>query len=139
MSAVITLPPKDREREIERLVRAARDFRPGQPVNVKFTIARPERTNPQCRYLWGVAYKMLSEHTGYEPEEIAEYLCGNYFGWRTHKKPGGRSEERPIRTTTTDAEGNRDVLSGDDFWAYVEWVQRVAARQGVVIPDPEGC
>ena len=135
---VITLPPKDREQAIQRALRAMQDFRPGQPVNVKLTIARPERTNPQCKYLWGVAYKMLAEHTGYEPEEIAEYLCGSYFGWAERKLPGGRKEERPIRTTTTDADGNRDVLSQEDFWKYVEWIQRVAAKQGVIIPDPEG-
>lgn len=134
---VITLPPKDREAAIARLVPILAVFQLGRPVNVKLTIARPERTPPQLRYLWGVAIKILSDHGGYEPEDVHTYLCGAYFGWQTKRLPGGRTEEVPIRTTTVDADGNRDVIDGDEFWKYVEFVQRVGARAGVVIPDPD--
>ncbi len=134
--ATITLPPKDRDKEIERIVTTARLIHPGKPVNVRFTIARPERTIPQVAYLHAVCYAMLSEHTGYEKEEIEEYLLGSYFGWKEKKLPGGRVSSVPIRRTTTDEEGNRDVLEGRKFWDFVEWIQRVAARQGLVIPDP---
>lgn len=137
MSQIITLPPKDRERDIERLLPVLRLYQEGKPVNVKISIARPERTVPQLRYLWGVPYKMLGEHFGFEPDEISEYLCGQYWGWKPKKLPGGRSHEVPIRTTTEDADGNRDVIDGKDFWDYVEWIQRVGARQGIVIPDPD--
>lgn len=132
----ITLPPKDRDKEIERIVTTARLIHPGKPVNVRFTIARPERTLPQVAYLHSVCYTMLSEHTGYEKDEIEEYLLGSYFGWKDKKLPGGRVSSVPIRRTTTDEEGNRDVLEGRKFWDFVEWIQRVAARQGLVIPDP---
>lgn len=134
---VYTLPPKDREAAIARLVPILAVFQSGRPVNVKLSIARPERTPPQLKYLWGVAIKMLAEHGGYDPEDVHEYLCGSYFGWRTKRLPGGRSEEVPIRTTTVDADGNRDVIDGDEFWKYVEFCQRVGARAGVVIPDPD--
>lgn len=134
---VITLPPNDREAVIVRVAETLRFFQLGKPVNVKMTIARPERTIPELRYLWGVAYKMLAENFGYEPDEISEYLCGQYFGWKPKKLPGGRNHEVPIRTTTEDEDGNRDVLLGDAFWKYVEWIQRVGARQGLVIPDPD--
>ena len=134
---VITLPPKDRDAAIQRVAETLRFFQLGKPVNVKMTIARPERTVPQLRYLWGVPYRMLSEAFGFEPEEISEYLCGSYWGWKPKNLPGGRSHEVPIRTTTEDADGNRDVIDGKEFWDYVEWIQRVGARQGVVIPDPD--
>ncbi len=134
---VITLPPKDREETIARVAEVLRFFQLGKPVNVKMTIARPERTLPQLRYLWGVPYRMLSEAFGFEPEEISEYLCGTYWGWKPRKLPGGRSHEVPIRTTTEDEDGNRDVIDGKAFWDYVAWIQRVGARQGVVIPDPD--
>ena len=134
---VITLPPKDREAEIARVAETLRFFQLGKPVNVKLTIARPERTVPQLRYLWGVPYRMLAESFGFEPDEISEYLCGSYWGWKPKRLPGGRSHEVPIRTTTEDADGNRDVIDGKEFWDYVEWIQRVGARQGVVIPDPD--
>lgn len=133
---VITLPPKNREREIERIMMLCNTFQSGKPVNVKFTIARPERTIPQVAYLHAVCYAMLSEHTGYEKEEIEEYLLGSYFGWKDKKLPGGRVSSVPIRRTTTDEEGNRDVLEGRKFWDFVEWIQRVAERQGCIIPDP---
>lgn len=134
--ATITLPPKDRDKEIERIVTTSRLIHPGKPVNVRFTIARPERTLPQVAYLHSVCYTMLSEHTGYEKDEIEEYLLGSYFGWKDKKLPGGRVSSIPIRRTTTDEERNRDVLEGRKFWDFVEWIQRVAARQGLVIPDP---
>lgn len=137
MSQVITLPPRDREREIEKLCRVMAHYEPGKPVNVKLSIARPERTPPQLKYLWGVAIKMLAEHGGYEPEDVHEYLCGSFWGWKPKRMPGGRSEDVPIRTTTVDADGNRDVIDGDEFWRYVEFVQRVGARAGVFIPDPD--
>lgn len=79
---------------------------------------------------------MLSEHTGYEKDEIEEYLLGSYFGWKDKKLPGGRVSSVPIRRTTTDEEGSRDILDGEKFFKFVEWIQRVAARQGLVIPDP---
>lgn len=134
---VITLPPKDREATIQRVVGIMREFQAGKPVNVKLTIARPERTPPQLRYLWGVVMKMLAEHGGYEPEEVHTYLCGSHWGWRDRKLPGGRMDQVPIRTTTVDADGNRDVIDGEEFWKYVEFAQRVGARAGVVIPDPD--
>ena len=134
---IITLPPKDRDETIARVAEVLRFFQLGKPVNVKMTIARPERTVPQLRYLWGVPYKLLAEAFGFEPEEIHEYLCGNFWGWKPKKLPGGRSHEVPIRTTTEDEDGNRDVIDGKAFWDYVEWIQRVGARQGIVIPDPD--
>lgn len=134
---IITLPPKDRDATIKRVSEILRFFQLGKPVNVKLTIARPERTPPQLRYLWGVAIKMLSEHAGYEPEDVHEYLCGSFWGWKPKRMPGGRTQDVPIRTTTVDADGNRDVIDGEEFWRYVEFCQRVGARQGIVIPDPD--
>ena len=135
--AVITLPPKDRDDAIEKLLPVLRLYQAGKPINVKVSIARPERTVPELRYLWGVPYRMLAEQFGYEPDEISEYLCGEFWGWKPKKKPGGRVEDVPLRTTTVDEDGNRDVIQGDVFWKYVEWIQRVGARHGLVIPDPD--
>ena len=134
---VITLPPKYRDAAIQRVAETLRFFQLGKPVNVKLSIARPERTPPQLRYLWGVVYKLLAEHAGYEPNDVHEYLCIQFFGSKPKRLPGGRTAEVPIRTTTVDENGSRDVLDGREFWEYVEFVQRVGARAGVVIPDPE--
>lgn len=137
MTVVHTLPPKDREADIAALLPVLRMYQEGKPVNVKVSIARPERTIPELRYLWGVPYKLLGEAMGFEPDEISEYLCGCFFGWRPKKLPGGREQIVPLRTTTTDEDGNRDVIEGEPFWKYVAWIQRVGARHGLVIPDPD--
>lgn len=133
---VVTLPPKDREREIERIVALCQRYELGKPVNVRLTIARPERTPPQLRYLWGCAYELLSEAAGYEKQDIHEYLCMAFFGKKIKILPGNRTEEVPIRTTTEDEDGQRDVIDGEAFWRFVEFVQRFGARHGIIIPDP---
>ena len=94
------------------------------------------RTPPQCRYLNGVAYKLIGDALGFERDDISEYLCGEFFGWREKALPGGRSEQVPIRTTTTDEDGKRAVLSVKQFAEYVEFCQRYAAEHGVFVPDP---
>lgn len=102
-----------------------------------------ERTLQQNRYLNGIAYKMIGEVTGYERAEIHEYFLGLFFGWRQKKVPRKPSNPRglesvPVRTTTTDETGKRQVLSTEDFWKYVEFLQRFAAeRLHLVIPDPD--
>ena len=95
------------------------------------------RSNPQCRYLNGVAYKLLGDATGYERDDISEYLCGTYFGWRDKVLPGKRVVQVPLRTTTTDADGKGSVLNKSDFADYVAFVQRFGAQHGIYIPDPD--
>lgn len=109
---------------------------------VEVTEARSERSIQQCRYLNGVAYKLIGEATGYERDEVSEYLCGAYWGWkdkRVPKKPSCPSgvESVPVRTTTTDDTGKRCVLSKLEFCDYVAFVQRFAAQRGIHIPDPD--
>jgi hypothetical protein len=94
------------------------------------------RSNGQCQYLNGVAYKVIGDALGFDRDDISEYLCGQYFGWRDKPLPGGRSTQVPIRTTTTDADGKRDVLSAKAFSDYVEFCQRFAAEHGIYVPDP---
>lgn len=102
---------------------------------------RATRTSQQNRYLYGVAYKALSEATGYETDEIAEFCCGLAFGWKdkpvpkTPRNPEG-VESVPVRTTTTDETGRRRVLNKQEFSDYVERIKRFAASKGIHIPDP---
>jgi hypothetical protein len=94
------------------------------------------RSSAQCRYLNGVAYKLIGDALGFERDDVSEYLCGEYFGWREKPLPGNRSEQVPIRTTTTDADGKRAVLSVKEFADYVEFCQRFAAEHGIYVPSP---
>ena len=101
------------------------------------------RSNSFNAYLWAVPYKLISEATGYEVEEVHEYFLGRFFGWKdkkvpkTPRNPSG-VESVPVRTTTTDEHGKRSVLSMDQFGEYVAFIQRFAATKlGIVVPDPD--
>jgi hypothetical protein len=101
------------------------------------------RSNAQNAYLWGVPYRLISDKTGYEVEEVHEYMLGRYFGWKdkrvpkTPRNPSG-VESVPVRTTTTDEHGKRSVMTPMVFSDYVDFIQRFAAlKLGLVIPDPD--
>ena len=111
---------------------------------VVITPAKSKRSDDQNRYLNGCIYKILGEATGYERDDISEYCCGLYWGWRdkrvprTPRNPTG-IESVPVRTTTTDEQGQRDVLRWDAFADYVAFLQRHFAQldKPIFLPDPD--
>jgi hypothetical protein len=136
------LPQFNREHVIARVVEYLTGLTTKKAHRIVIKQEADDRTIQQCRYLNGVPYKLLSDKTGYERDEISEYLCGEYWGWRQKRVPRTPSNPRgikdlPNRTTTTDEVGDRDVLSTKDFWEYVEFCQRFGAQHGVYIPDPD--
>lgn len=98
------------------------------------------RSNRQNATLCGVKYPVLMEFIGLrgaqDKQDLHEYFCGEYFGWR-EQSIMGRRRLRPKRTTTTDEAGKRSVMSDRDFWDFVEFVDQKAAEQGCVLPDPD--
>lgn len=109
---------------------------------VKVEEAKTVRTHAQNAYLNGVCYKTIGDAIGYERDEISEFLCGTYFGWKDKKVPKKPScpegiESVPIRTTTTDENGKRDVLKKMPMVDYIAFVQRFASGKGIYIRDPE--
>ncbi len=133
----IQIPKDRREFAAARVQRFILDCLPGKDLEVIVRPKKRERSSQQNRYLHGVAYKLLSEHTGYEMEDISEYLCGAFFGWKDKAMPGKRTAQVPVRTTTKGEDGKRAVLSKLEFADYVAWIQRFAAKQGVLLPDPD--
>lgn len=101
------------------------------------------RSASQNAYLWAVPNKMISDVTGYEIEEVHEYLCGAYFGWKEKRVPKTPCNPEgvasvPIRTTTTNEDGKRSILTTMQFSDYVEFVQRFGAKKlNIIIPDPD--
>lgn len=141
----IVLPVEDRERRKVRAQRVATflsGLDPKKPWEVLVRPFKRTRSNQQSRYERGVACVLLSKATGYEAEEIHEYLCGTYFGWRQAACPKTPNNPRgirdvPLRTTTTNGMGERDVLSKGDFSDFVDFIQRFGAKHGCYIPDPD--
>ena len=138
-----TLPRlMSRENVINRLLDAVMNLPLDKGWRVWIEEVKSERSLAQNAYLFAVPYKLLSDRTGYEKEDIHEHLLGKHFGTklkrvpRTNYNPQG-VEEVPVRTTTTDEHGRRSVLSKTAFSEYVSFVQRFGAQHGVVIPDPD--
>lgn len=136
------LPMIDREPHIARIVACLRELPAKRAHRISIKQEADDRTTQQNRYLNGVPYKLLGSHFGYERDEISEQMCGLYFGWRQKKVPRtphnpAGIRDVPMRTTTTDENGERDVLDTRDFWEYVEFLQRFGAKYGVLIPDPD--
>jgi hypothetical protein len=133
---IAVLPATDRESDISRLAAVLLAASPGKRVKVEVKEYRKDRSSPQCRYLNGVAYKLLSDATGYERDDISEYLCIQFFGGKEKRIPGKRTVTVPLRTTTTDADGKRSVLTTTEFEDYVAFVQRFGVQHGIYIPSP---
>lgn len=138
-----TLPAGDRSRALELAMRILGALPSTKAWKVRCVLLRNERSTEQNGYLWSVPYKLLSEHTGFEPDELHTYFCGSFFGWRDRRIPKTpRNKEGyvsvPVRTTTRDENGARDVLDWKRFSDFVAFIQRLAATMlGVLVPDPD--
>lgn len=95
-----------------------------------------DKTDPQNKSLWGLAYPILERATGQDAEDWHEYFCGEKFGW-VEKEFFGKRKLRPARTTTTDYDGNKNNLNTIEFAEFFDFIQRRCAENGVHIPDPD--
>jgi hypothetical protein len=98
----------------------------GKAVEVVIRRKRKKRSNNQNAYVWGVAYEILSNFTGYSPEEVHD-MCK----WMFLKK---RNEGMPdtVRSTTE--------LTTVEFSEYVDNIVRWAnEKMDVYIPLPGEC
>lgn len=137
------IPKTNREKTIKLALAVLAGL--DEKVIWKVTVAplRNTRSAEQNAYMWAVPIKMISAKTGYEPEEVHEYLMGEYFGWKDRRVPKTPRNPKglasiPKRTTTKDYDGKRAILPTTDFSEYVEFIQRFAAEKlGLVIPDPD--
>lgn len=99
---------------------------------------RRPRSCPANAYHFGVVLPTIVREKGGTSDDWHELLCGEYFGWRKAELVG-KSISRPVRTTTTNDMGNRDVLDTLAFWRFVEFCRDMAAQGGVYVPGPNEC
>jgi hypothetical protein len=130
-----------RSRDIGRACAALESLEESKAWRVSVEEVKSERSLQQNKYLFGVAYKLLSEATGVEKHEMHEDFLKMVFGARLKRVKtlkGWREIEIPVRTTTTDEHGRRSVLGKIAFAEFVAFIQRYAAQEaGVFIPDPD--
>lgn len=93
------------------------------------------RTNPQNAYLWAAVYAPLVERCGFSAELWHEHFCGEYFGVLHEVRPSGESVTVPVRTTTRNEHGKRDVLKGKAFADFVTFVEAQCAERGVFVAE----
>lgn len=95
----------------------------GNRIEVVIRKARSQRSNQQNRYYHGIVLELLSQHTGYTPDEMHE-ICKYQF-----LKQGGDGKFEYIKSTTK--------LNTAEFETYLENIKRWAVDiLGLVIPDP---
>lgn len=130
-----------REGKVAGIAKFLLAMSPGKALKITAVEHRATRSDEQNNYLWK-AYEIFGNHLGYDKDEMHIVLLERYFG--TVEKRVPRSEnfpngikKVPRRTTTHDENGKRDVLAWDAFSDYVAFVQRLAAKQGCFIPDPD--
>jgi hypothetical protein len=134
--------PLKRSRRICEVVDHLEDLPMGRSWRVTVEEAKSERSLQQNKYLFGVAYKLISETTGCEKQDIHTDMLKQHFGTKLKKVPRSKYhpdglDELPVRTTTTDEKGRRSVLGKMQFAEFVDFVHRWAVTNlGLYIPAP---
>jgi hypothetical protein len=90
---------------------------------------RQTRSGAQNRALWGLAYKILSDHTGHEPEELHEYFLGEFSGWEIKTIFGQKKRVPKMRSH------KMTTVEFNELFAFIQ--RRSAETVGVYIPDPD--
>lgn len=81
-----------------------------------------QRSAKQNNYLWGVAYKVISEETGMEPDEVHEFFKLKFLKYNV-----GKFET--LKSTTK--------LTTGEFMGYVEKIVQFSSQElNCVIPLP---
>ena len=114
-------------------------FVAGQTLPLEVTCKRwaKSRTSKQNRWLRALETD-IAEHTGFSMNEVHTWILGHHFGWKDHKVPRTPRnpegiESAPVRTTTTDENGKRDVLKSGPWAKFATRAEEVAARAGVYV------
>jgi hypothetical protein len=93
-----------------------------QNVDVVVRTWRKPRSNNQNRFLWGVIYQLISEHTGYTREEAHDSMRLLFLKDETRAIP-------TLKSTTS-----LTTIEMNEYWEKIQ--QFAAEKLGVVIPDP---
>jgi len=130
-------PNADRVPTVNQLIGYIATLPKDKPFIAEVTKLVVKRNSLQNRALWGCAYKFIKEHAGYDPETVHTLMCGEFFGWGT-QDIFGDLRRVPVRTTTHDEQGNRDVIEMDVCAKFYKHIQRwVLEKSGLDVPDPD--
>lgn len=127
--------PEQRAGKIDRLVNNA-ILGSNFAIEVEVKRHQKKRSPEANAYYWSVCLALMSEASGYERDEIHYAMCCKYFG-STIGEVMGQKFQRPVRTTTTNEDGELEWLSPGAFAEFVDFVIREALFwYDVVVPSP---
>jgi hypothetical protein len=99
----------------------------GKEVWIDIDVKKDKRSINQNNYYWGVVVELISDHTGYEPDEVHEFLKDKFI---KPKEIVIGNENRNVTTSTT-------KLTPEHFCKFIEVIQRWATKSlNVYIPNP---
>lgn len=102
-----------------------RTFKDGTEVEISIKKVSKKRSNKQNSFYWGVVILILSDHFGYDPDEMHMVLREKFLRIHDDKHP-----DFVIAKSTT-------KLTTIEFVDYIERIQRWAATEHqTYIPDP---
>lgn len=127
-----TIPATNRTDAIAALGRFLFACHPGKALAVSVEVEKAERSDRQNKALFGHAYKVIAAEVGLsgkaELDKLHADFCCRFFGER-RVSVLGKVHIYPVRTTTTDEAGKRDVISAAEFSAFYADVERIAASE----------
>jgi len=94
---------------------------------------RTERSLTSNDFYWVSVVTPLSELTGHSNSEIHDILCKQFFGTKSVEF-NGKVYELPNRTTTTNENGERDVLPQEEMTRFIEYGHQIATEMGASPP-----
>ena len=103
-------------------------FKDGQRVECTIWPLHKTRSLPQNSYYWGVLVKVVSEETGYYPNEIHAYHKEKLWIFPPIKHNIMGEEVYEVRTTTT--------LSTKEFAEWNDYLRQFWAEREIYIPLP---
>lgn len=127
--------------ELDRASAFAHQLLSRGPINWECKRWRKTRSNEQNALLW-VMYAPIAEAMGFDRDYLHEWFCGRMWGWKdirvpkTPRNPEGLASV-PVRSTTRDEQGKRNVIDAKEFARFVDMVDRIASQAGVFIPARE--
>src|SRR5688500_8753366 len=130
-------PEDDTEVVAGKLDRLKYALRQKFPVEVVIKRKVKTRSPEASNYLWGICYPLMSDASGYDKDDLHAAMCRKWFGTKVIEVMGEKFSI-PVRTTTLNEDGEREVLGAVDFWDFTDFVIREAAMwYDVAIPPPD--
>lgn len=135
MSVIATALVKKGRLEVRNRKQFAENLRRLRDGAVLITVERVHATRSvnQNRYYWGVVVELLSDHTGYTPDEIHDVLKAKFIPKRLALSDGNGEIKGEFVIGGSTSEMNK-LEFGEFITRIREWA---ADELDVVIPDPD--